>query len=306
MLLVGMGVAGGGIPGATVQYDGLTIIPGVIQNVGQVPNRHFDFYPFLGFASTTTDLSKLPGTYNALIYHLVPSGNYATKGVNSSETFDANGACTSSSGSCMTTGNPWTPHASGGYFDSTQAPQILPQTSLPLIGATGKSATAHMVIGQLNGATVPVIVRTGDVNLGTPPLHTDAKVDDESGIAVLAGATALQSGAIDGGYAGADSNFKYTAALIRGSNASFINPSTQAEEDGFTLDYGQSTPGLLNTTTKPASGATYPSASGVVIATGGLYAALVQGTVNGGVTSTSANASTSSTPYFGVGAQISK
>ncbi|HDR8941531.1 DUF2957 domain-containing protein [Burkholderia vietnamiensis] len=306
MLLVGMGVAGGGIPGATVQYDGLTIIPGVIQNVGQVPNRHFDFYPFLGFASTTTDLSKLPGTYNALIYHLVPSGNYATKGVNSSETFDANGACTSSSGSCMTTGNPWTPHASGGYFDSTQAPQILPQTSLPLIGATGKSATAHMVIGQLNGATVPVIVRTGDVNLGTPPLHTDAKVDDESGIAVLAGATALQSDAIDGGYAGADSNFKYTAALIRGSNASFINPSTQAEEDGFTLDYGQSTPGLLNTTTKPASGATYPSASGVVIATGGLYAALVQGTVNGGVTSTSANASTSSTPYFGVGAQISK
>ncbi|WP_205170757.1 DUF2957 domain-containing protein, partial [Burkholderia sp. LMG 13014] len=308
MLLVGMGVAGGGIPGATIQYDGLTIIPGLVQNVGQVPNRHFDFYPFLGFASTTTDISKLPGTYNALIYHLVPSGNYATKGTNSSETFDANGACTStSSGGCQTTGNPWTVNtANGGYFDSTKAPQTLPQTQLPIVGATGKSATAHMVIGQLNGATVPVIVRTGNVNLGTAPLHTDAQVDDESGIAVLGAATAITSGTIDGGYAGADSNFKYTAALIRGSNASFINPSTQAEEDGFTLDYGQATPGLLNATTTPPSGANYPSASGVVIATGGLYAALIQGTVNGGVTSTSANSSTSSTPYFGVGAQISK
>ncbi|WP_269507555.1 DUF2957 domain-containing protein [Burkholderia sp. IMCC1007] len=306
MLLVGMGVAGGGIPGATVQYDGLTILPVVAENVGKVPNRHFDFYPFLGFANTTTDLSKLPGTYNALIYHLVPSGNYATKGINSSETFDANGACTSTSGSCQTTGNPWTVNATGGYLDSTQAPQILPQTSLPLIGTTGKSATAHMVIGQLNGATVPVVVRTGFVNLGTPPLHADAKVDDESGIAVLGAATAIRSGAIDGGYAGADSNFKYTAALIRGSNASFINPTTQAEEDGFTLDYGQTTAGLLNATTTPPSGASYPSASGVVIATGGLYAALIQGTVNGGVTQTSANSTTSSTPYFGVGAQISK
>ncbi|ONR53481.1 DUF2957 domain-containing protein, partial [Burkholderia cenocepacia] len=89
------------------------------------------------------------------------------------------------------------------------------------------------------------------------------------------------------------SNFKYTAALIRGSNASFINPSTQAEEDGFTLDYGQATPGLLNAKTTPPSGASYPSASGVVIATGGLYAALIQGTVNGGVTPTSSNSPTS-------------
>ncbi|KVM08472.1 hypothetical protein WL05_15405 [Burkholderia ubonensis] len=307
MLLVGMGVAGGGIPGATIQYDGLTIIPGVVQNVGKVPNRHFDFYPFLGFASTTTDLTKLPGTYNALIYHLVPSGNYATKGTNSSETFDANGACTSTSaGGCQTTGDPWKASANGGYFDSTKAPQTLPQTSLPLVGQTGKSAIAHMVIGQLNGATVPVIVRTGNVNLGTPPLHADAQVDDESGIAVLGKATALASGGIDGGYAGADSNFKYTAALIRGGNATFVNPTTQAAEDGFTLDYGQSTPGLLNLQTIPPANSGYAASSGLLIATGGLYAALVQGTVNGGVTPSSANASTSSAPYFGVGAQISK
>ncbi|WP_321874402.1 DUF2957 domain-containing protein [Burkholderia ubonensis] len=307
MLVVGMGVAGGGIPGATIQYDGLTIIPGVVQNVGKVPNRHFDFYPFLGFASTTTDLTKLPGTYNALIYHLVPSSNYATKGSNSSETFDASGACTSTSaGGCQTSGDPWKASANGGYFDSTKAPQTLPQTSLPLVGQTGKSAIAHMVIGQLNGATVPVIVRTGNVNLGTPPLHADAQVDDESGIAVLGKATALASGGIDGGYAGADSNFKYTAALIRGGNATFVNPTTQAAEDGFTLDYGQATPGLLNLQTIPPANSGYAASSGLLISTGGLYAALVQGTVNGGVTPSSANASTLSAPYFGVGAQISK
>lgn len=307
MLLVGQGVAGGGIPGATIQYDGLTIVPGLLQNIGQVPNRHFDFYPYLGFASTTNDLSKLPGTYNALLYHLVPSSGYATRGTNSTETFDANGACTSSGSSgCLTTGDPWKASTKGGYFDSTKAPQILPQTSLPMLGETGKSATAHMVIGQLNGATVPVIVRTGNVYLGTAPLHADAQVDDESGIAVLGSAAALKSGGIDGGYAGADSNFKYTAALIRGTSGTFVNPTTQAAEDGFTLDYSQSTPGLLGMMTVPPSGAGYAAGSGLVIATGGLYAALVQGTVNGGVTSTSANSGTSSAPYFGVGAQISK
>lgn len=80
-----------------------------------------------------------------------------------------------------------------------------------------------------------------------------------------------------------------------------MNPSTQQAETGFTLDYGQSTPGLLGVTT------TDTSAPGFVIASGGLYAALVQGTVNGGITQSSAIAGqTPSAPYFGVGAQVSK
>jgi hypothetical protein len=308
MILVGFGVAGGGIPGATIQYAGLDIsVAGitVAQNVGQVPQRHFDFYPFLGFASTTTDLTRLAGTYNALLYHLVPSGNYATAGVNATETFDANGACSSSASSgCVTTGGAWTAMSGAGYFNSAKAPQILPQTQLPIVGATGKSATAHLVIGQLNGATVPVIVRTGNVNLGTAPLHLDAQVDDESGIAVLGSATTLASGAADGGYAGADSNFKYTATVIKGTAGTFVNPSTEAAETGFTLDYGQTTAGLLGIATTASSG--QPAASGYVIATGGLFASLVQGQVNGGITSTSAISGTASAPYFGVGAQISK
>lgn len=76
-VLVGIGVAGGGIPGATVEYDGLNV-PLLGSNIGAVPKRHFDCYPFLDFASTTTDITKLPGTYNGLLYHIVPSGNYAT------------------------------------------------------------------------------------------------------------------------------------------------------------------------------------------------------------------------------------
>ncbi|HEX7934810.1 MAG TPA: DUF2957 domain-containing protein [Paraburkholderia sp.] len=307
MVLVGLGVAGGGIPGATVQFDGLSI-PLAGSGIGAVPNRHFDFYPFLGFASTTTDITKLPGTYNGLLYHLVPSGNYSTVATSTVETFDASGTCTSSNtanpnyspnaGGCLSTGNPLTLN-SNGYFDSQQAPQIGQQLSLPLVGKTGKSGTAHMILGQINGATVPLVVRTGYVNLGTAPAHLDAKVDDESGIAMLATATPLASGGFDGGYAGADSNFKYTATLIQGKVGTFINPSTSAAESGFGLGYGLASPGLVGV--QDANGKT-----GLAIASGGLYAIEIQGTENGGITSTSANSDTSSTPYFGIGAQISK
>lgn len=311
MILVGQGVAGGGIPGATVEYDGLTIVPGIIDHVGAVPNRHFDFYPFLGFASTTTDITRLAGTYNGLLYHLVPSGSYAATATNTVETFDAAGNCTGSNpanaaftpstSGCLTTGTAWTANG-GGYFDSQNAPQIGAQLKLPPLNQpSGVSAQAHMILGQINGATVPLVIRTGSVNLGTAALlHADAKVDDESGIAMLAAATPLASGGFDGGYVGADSNFRYTAALIQGGVGTFINPSTSAAEDGFGLGYSLPSPGLVGV--QQANGQT-----GLAIASGGLYAIEIQGTVNGGVAPTSQLSSTaSSAPYFGIGAQISK
>jgi hypothetical protein len=299
MVLVGLGVAGGGIPGATIEYDG------AVAGIGAVPNRHFDFYPFLGFASTTTDITKLPGTYNGLLYHLVPSGDYAAVATNTVETFDASGTCTSTNtanasyspnaGGCLTTGDPWTLNNSG-YFDSAAAPQIGKQLTVPLLLPGGKSAPAHMILGQINGATVPLVVRTGYVDVSN---LLAAKVDDESGIALLTAATPLASGGFDGGYVGADSNFKSTATLIQGAVGSFINPSTSAAEDGFGLTYGLQSPGLVGVA--QANGQT-----GYAIAAGGLYAIEIQGTVNGGITSTSANSDTSSAPYFGIGAQISK
>ena len=302
MLLVGMGVAGGGIPGATIQYDGLTIIRACSRtSVGAEATLRLLSVPRLrehddGYLEAAGHVQRAALSPRA-VEQLRDEGFELERDVRRERRVHVERLRR-----LPDDRRPVEGERERRLLRQHEGPQILPQTQLPT-GATGKSATAHMVIGQLNGATVPVIVRTGNVNLGTPPLHLDAQVDDESGIAVLGAATAITSGAIDGGYAGADSNFKYTAALIRGSNASFINPSTQAEEDGFTLDYGQATPGLLNATTIPKSGS---AASGVVIATGGLYAALIQGTVNGGVTSTSANSTTSSTPYFGVGAQISK
>jgi hypothetical protein len=310
MILVGLGVAGGGIPGTTVEYDGLTIapLPG-LENIGAVPNRHFDFYPFLGFASTTTEITRLAGTYNGLLYRLVPSGAYAATATSTIETFDAGGNCTGSNpanpafhpsaSGCLTTGTAWASNSSG-YFDSQNAPQIGTQLTLPT-GQSGSVAEAHMILGQINGATVPLVIRTGYVNLGTAILlHADAKVDDESGIAMLAAATSLASGGFDGGYAGADSNFRSTAALIQGGVGSFINPSTSAAEDGFGLSYGLPSPGLVGV--QEANGQT-----GLAIATGGLYAIEIQGTVNGGIAPTSQLSSTaSSAPYFGIGAQISK
>src|SRR5262249_31204045 len=146
---------------------------------------------------------------------------------------------------------------------------------------TGKSAKAHMVLGQLNGATVPVVVRTGNVN--TNPLTL--AIDDESGIALLTSATPLASGGFNGGYVGADSNFRYTASLSSGGLGSFINPTTQAAESGFSLTYGQSSDGLVTV----ADGQGNP---GLAIAAGGLYAIFINGTENGGVAPSSANANT--------------
>jgi hypothetical protein len=294
MILIGKGVAGGGIPGATIQYAGVSL---GITTLGAVNKRHFDFYPFLGFASTTTDITKLPGTYNALLYHLSPTANYETVATNSVETFDASGNCTSShSTGCLSTGHALTLN-SNGYFDSTNPPQIVPSTGASANPfRTGNYGTAHMILGQLNGATVPLVVRTGYVD--TSNLLT-AKVDDESGIAMLAAATPLASGGFDGGYVGADSNFKYTATLVQGAAATFINPSTSAAQSTVGLSYGASSPGLVNV--QDSSGHT-----GLAIASGGLYATVIQGEENGGITSTSANADTPSAPYFGIGAQISK
>ncbi|MBN3758928.1 DUF2957 domain-containing protein [Paraburkholderia sp. Tr-20389] len=299
IVFVGKGVAGGGIPGATISYSGPL-------GIGSVNSRTFDFYPFLGFASTSTDLSKLAGTYNGLLYHIQPTAQFAARAINTIETFDANGACTAptnpatstaspsspSSTGCLTTGDAYTLNANG-YFDSTTAPQIEAQYRIGGLVTTGKSARTHMILGQLNGATVPVVVRTGNVNTGTPA------IDDESGIAMLASATPLASGGFNGGYVGADSNFRYTASLISGGLGSFINPTTQAAESGFALQYGQSSDGLV--TVADAQGN-----PGLAIAAGGLYAIFINGTENGGVAPSSANADTVNSPYFSVGAQISK
>jgi len=310
MILVGQGgVAGGGIPGAEISFSGL-VFDAFTSPLFPIPDRKFDFYPFIGFATVDTNLTDLAGTYNSLMYHIQPTKTYKAVGTQSVETFDANGACTSPSGACVTTGQPWTANAAGTYFTSALAPQttgpnvahvedlIIPggiPLTLPI------AANANMILGKVNGALVPLIIRTGVAD------PSNIVLDDESGIALLSPASAVTSGAIDGGYVGADSNFKYTATLLKGATGTFINPSTQAAESGFSLQYGGANPGLV--TAADAQSGT----NGFVISAGSLYAVLMQGTTgneveNGGITASSAipGQTTSSMPYFGIGAQISK
>jgi Protein of unknown function (DUF2957) len=312
-IFVGQGVAGGGIPGATVQYSGATVVGAPVQlpALFPVPNRHFDFYPFIGFSTVSTNISDLKGTYNALLYRTVPSNNYSTTTTMAQESFDAAGNCSvpvpASNATCQTTGGAWTANANGSYFTSAVAPQVQGNRSvaLPPLGTITYPAVANanMVLGKINGAIVPIVVRTGQVFVPSPltPLNTNAaQVDDESGLSMLAANTALTSGAFDGGYVGADSNFKYTATLLQGPVGSFINPSTQASETGFGMSYAQQLPGLIGVQDQNGG-------QGALIAAGGLYGIFIQGsTVNGGLTSTSANTGTPASPYFGIGALLSK
>ncbi|QGZ63808.1 DUF2957 domain-containing protein [Paraburkholderia acidisoli] len=292
---VGFGVAGGGIPGATVYIDGDSTA-----NIffGGQQARTFDFYPFVGFSSVSTNIADLQGSYNALSYHILPTSNFAPAATVTQEQYDAAGNCSVPSGatntSCATAANTWTASASGSYFDSASAPHI--ETPTPFAArllANSNAGTGHLIIGKLNGVTVPVVVRTGYVNENL----TSLAVDDESGIALLAPATKLASGAFDGSYIGADSNFNYTATLLNGQQGGFLKPSTMVTQSQFTLDYTQTHPGLIGVTDTAGN-------AGNLIAVGGLYGIFINGEENGGVVSTSANSATPNQPYFGVGALI--
>lgn len=301
-IYVGFGVAGGGIPGATVSFSQDTLAS-LLFPTAQA--RSFDFYPFIGFSSVSTNIADLKGSYNALSYHILPSDNFAPVAEVTQEQYDASGNCSVPAGatntSCATATSPWTADVNGSYFDSANAPQLETPTpvvagvlgSIPNLVLQRNGATAHLILGQLNNTIVPIVVRTGYVN----ETLTDAHVDDESGIALMAPATTLAPGAIDGSYIGADSNFDYTASLISAQTGGFLNPSTMTTETQFALDYTQTQPGLLGLTDAAGN-------KGNVIAVGGLYGVFVNGEENGGVTPTSANSVTPNQPYFGVGALI--
>lgn len=295
---VGFGVAGGGIPGATVNIDGDSTANLLFPNV---QSRTFDFYPFIGFSSVSTNIADLQGSYNALSYHILPSSSFAPAAKVTQEQYNAAGQCSVPSGasntSCATATNGWTASTSGSYFDTASAPQI--ETPTPILGGLGNllinrnAGTGHLIIGKLNGATVPVVIRTGYVSEN----FTSLAVDDESGIALLAPASTIASGAFDGSYIGADSNFNYTATLVNGQQGGFLKPSTMTTQSQFALDYTQTHPGLIGVTDTQGN-------AGSAIAVGGLYGIFINGEENGGVVSTSANSATPNQPYFGIGALI--
>lgn len=231
MLFVGNGIVGGGIPGSTVQFDGLTVAPGV--QVAVVPSHRFDYYPFIAFSKTVTDFSKVAGRYNELGIHFTPSGgNFQTTaaiptgtalgwqpdGVQVTETMNADGSCTPDSGqsytSCPTTGANWTLRTNtDGSQDNvfTSAANIVGLgTVYPAVGAgllqsglAGNQAHGIMIAGDLDGQVVPVVIRVGYAHSGTGLL--DSSVDDQLGISLLAPAQNVDPSALSGAFIGANS-----------------------------------------------------------------------------------------------------
>ncbi|MFJ4290195.1 DUF2957 domain-containing protein [Cupriavidus sp. NPDC089707] len=269
VIFLGNGVAGGGIPGATISYGGLLL------GQGAIPSTTFPFYPVLAFAETETDFAKVAGSYNVLGYHQVPSGGSITSqshftpaAAQTTETLNADGSCTAANGSCVSTGNNWKLRSADGAFESSNADgsRRYPSFQGAAITANNSSrAKGLMVVGKLKGALVPLLIRTGYAELSLLPLVIN--VDDESGLAMLAPATRLAQGQIDGGYIGSGSDFVYTASLIKAARADLLDPMTMAQTGGFQLDFTQNAAGMVGTTDN--SGTT-----GALIASGRVFSHL--------------------------------
>ncbi|WP_175962205.1 DUF2957 domain-containing protein [Burkholderia pyrrocinia] len=227
MLFVGNGVVGGGIPGATIAFQGIEPIPGFV--LGVVPSRTFDFYPFIGFVETETDFTKVAGNYNEVGIHLSPVGGTAQDAngavgwepdvVNWNQTFNADGSCTITQGSdysCQTTGSPWTlrKNADGSadnVFVSNAVANPFGTVAYPVAGqapglviVTPSQAKGIMIVGKLNGVRVPIVIRVGYTHVDTSnPLASVA--DAEVGISMLSSSTAIAANSLKGGYIGATS-----------------------------------------------------------------------------------------------------
>ncbi|MBR8312697.1 DUF2957 domain-containing protein [Burkholderia dolosa] len=222
MLFVGNGVVGGGIPGATIQFDGIPVVAGLY--LGTVPSRTFDFYPFIGFSETETDFTKVAGVYNEVGIHLSPTGSgyqsAAPQGwqpdvVNWNQTLNADGSCTATPGSdysCQTTGTPWTLRRNAdGTPDNvfvSNASAGLPYPSAgqeqPLVLLSPTQAHGVMIVGKLNGVLVPIVIRVGYSHADAGNLLASV-ADAEVGISMLAPAQPVAANVLKGGFIGATS-----------------------------------------------------------------------------------------------------
>ncbi|MCA3187641.1 MULTISPECIES: DUF2957 domain-containing protein [unclassified Cupriavidus] len=275
ILFVGNGVAGGGIPGATIKYDG-------IGGFGAIPATTFAMYPVLAFAETETDFSKVAGSYNVLGYHLIPSGgdvfgtaHFAPAVANKVETINADGTCTVASGNCVTTGKAWKlrPGSDGAFesFDATGQkpyPFFFNQT---FAAGNQTQAKGVLIVGKLEGKLVPLLVRVGYARIDFSDVaNIILSVDDESGIALLSPTTATTASALKGGYIGSGSDFKYVASSLHDNVGAWLDPQDPSLTPigGFQMDLTQATrPGVVNTVDN--SGKT-----GALITTGPVYAHL--------------------------------
>lgn len=274
-IFVGNGVAGGTIPGATLQYQSPL--------AGTIAQRTFPYYPFLGFSQLETNLANVAGKFNELGVHTVPTQNYKSVAVDAQYTLGTSGTyseCGNASGAtCKTGTTAFTFNsATNTFWASAYIDEVAPTDP-----ANAPQGTGILIVGKLRGKDVPVLVRVGRAD------PSSFIVDDESGIAVLAPQTIITSGTQDGEYIGVDTNFQYRTTLLIGPQMSMLDPfqaSNAALAATYNLDYTQPVGGVLGVT--PVSGG-----SGQ---TGKL-------TFNGGVISYLDTANPSA-PYFTAGAYV--
>lgn len=222
MLFAGFDAVTGGTPGATIQYDGVALLG----NLGAVPGRTFDSFPFIGFAQTETDLSQVAGRYHEVGMYMSPTGtSYQTarpqgwgpEPANWTETLNADGSCTAEGTgySCSTTGTPWTRRQNAdltqdNVFISRSRSSGSPYASVgiaqPIILLSPTQAHGIMIVGKVGTQRIPVIVRIGYSFIpaqASDLLNTIA--DAQVGLSLLAPATALQPNAFDGTFVGVTS-----------------------------------------------------------------------------------------------------
>jgi hypothetical protein len=279
-VFVGEGVAGGTIPGAQIQFNG-------VLGVGAVPDTTFPYYPFIGFSTIETNIANVAGTYNQLGYHQIPSQNFLPVTVDAKITINADGTwseCDNSginAGKCQQPGTNLAQSSDGSGAFETDNFQGQAKATL----ATTPIAKGFMIVGKLRNQLVPILVRTGAAN------PSALQADDESGISILAPQSTIAENSQNGEYIGVDSQFDYRTTALEGSEATLLDPFNASQASlatALNLDFTNTVPGVVTTTQVNASTGSTPT--GKMIFTGGVFGYL--------------DLTTPASPYFTIGAFV--
>lgn len=255
-LFLGVGVMGGTIPGARIQFNGLL-------GAGAVPDTTFPYFQFIGFAQTETDLSKIAGLYNGSGFHEIPSKSFAQVAQDYRMSLAADGSFTvcdnKPGGACKQKGNKFAPQSNGTLLSTNYEGEQAPS----LGGVLGR---AYLIVGKLRGQLVPVMIRVGYASVDKLPIGAD----DEIGIGMMAPAVSAVQGTVNGEYIGVDSNFEYKTTALVDAAAAMLDPFHASDATlaiALKLDFSQTTAGVVTTTRKEGT----PGITGKLMFTGGVF-----------------------------------
>ena len=221
-----------------------------------MPDTKFPYYPFIGFSSIETDITKVAGTYSHVGFGEVPSQKFAPASIDAKVTINADGTWTKcdttgqfAGGACAQQGTNFVQSAdgSGAFQSNNYASQLKPTLSATPQGK------GFMIVGKLRNQLVPILVRTGVANPNPTPDANGVPgltADDESSISILAPQTAVALGSQNGEYIGVDSQFDYRTTALIDKQATLLDPFNASQASLATaldLDYTQKVPGTVTT-----------------------------------------------------------